>query len=804
MIVTYNWLKEYVDFALEPEELAHRLTMAGLEVDSMERIGYGMDSVVTARLLTVDRHPDADKLTVCQVDYGRETVQVVCGARNHKAGDLVALATVGTVLPGNFKIKKSKIRGIESCGMLCSEKELGLAEASDGIMILSDSCALGQPVFDALGLKDVRYELGLTPNRPDCLSVLGVAREVAAMTGRPLNIAQPALAEGGDEAAACTSVTIEDPDACPRYAARLIRGVKIGPSPSWLVRKLESVGQRSINNVVDVTNLVLMELGHPLHAFDFQRLREGRIVVKKAAEGESFRTLDGAARQLSGSDLVIGDGQGPVALAGVMGGENSEVVPETADILLESAYFNPVTIRRTSKRLGLRTEASHRFERGCDIAMVPVALNRAAALIAQVAGGQVSRGMIDMYPRPLTQRKIVVSVRRANEILGLDLKLEDIHGHLCSIGLEAHPAEERHSESLVVTIPFFRPDLEREIDLIEEVARLNGYDRIPVTMPAGRMVCHMPAGHHKGVSRLRDAMVAAGFRELVNYSFVSPESWDRIGLAAGDPRREAVRILNPLTEEQSVLRTSLVPSLLETVARNLSYQNQDLSLFELRPVFLPAANETLPAEKWRLCAVVCGRREPEGWAQNNQKVDFYDLKGVAEQILEMFNVGPVSWDAETVESYLHPGKACCLRKNGDVFGSVGEVHPKVLAAFEIDQPVFLLDLDFEQMLAAKSRGSVFSALSRFPQVARDSAFLVDENLLFRDVQEVLDKACGPLVEECVLFDLYRGKGVPDGKKSLAVRVRYRSIDRTLTDEDIQKAHDRIVRALVDRLGAELR
>lgn len=804
MIVTYNWLKEFVDFKLNPDELAHRLTMAGLEVDSMERIGEGCDSVVVARLVSVDRHPDADKLTVCQVDTGTETLQVVCGATNHKSGDLVALATVGTILPGDFKIKKSKIRGMESFGMLCSQKELGLADSSDGIMILPPDFKLGQPVFDALGLKDVRYEIGLTPNRPDCLSVLGVAREVSAMAGSPLKVAMPSLIEGDQKTSDLTSVRIENPELCPRYAARLILGVKIGPSPEWLVRRLESIGQRSINNVVDVTNLILMELGQPLHAFDYRRLAEGRIVVKTASSSQQFQTLDGVPRSLGENDLVICDGQGPVALAGIMGGENSEIVPETVDILLESAYFNPLTIRRSSKRLALRTEASHRFERGGDVAMVPVALDKAAALISQVAGGAICQGRIDEYPKPLQERKIVLSVRRVNEILGLKLNLEDVLGHLRSIGLEVFPAEERDEARLVVVVPSFRPDLEREIDLIEEVARLNGYDHIPVTMPAGRMICHIPPRHLRETTRLRDAMVAAGFSEIVNYSFVSPGSWDRIGLDDTDVRRQPVKILNPLTEDQSVMRTSLVPSILETVTRNLAYQNHDLRLFELRPVFLPNPGEPLPLEKWRLCAVLCGRRQPEGWGQVNDNVDFFDLKGVVEQILDMFNVSKIVWDASAGESFLHPGKSCAVRFKDTILGTLGEVHPKVLSAFEIDQPVFLLDLDFEQLLAASGGAGKFQALSRFPQVARDSAFLVDEDLPFSEVLKVLNQACGNLVEDFTLFDLYRGKGVPEGKKSLAIRVLYRCVDRTLKDEEIQKAHDKIVKTLIANLGIEIR
>ncbi len=804
MIVSYNWLREFVDFDLTPEELGHRLTMTGLEVDAMEYVGAGLDSVIVARLVTVEPHPDADRLTLCQVDTGSETVPVVCGARNHRAGDLVALAQVGSVLPGDFRIKKSKIRGQLSMGMLCSEKELGLAEESEGIMILPQGLAPGVPVFQALGLKDVRFELGLTPNRPDCLSVVGVAREVAALSGRPLKITVPDVVEAGPAIDELTSVTIDEPGLCPRYAARLIQGVRVGPSPEWLVRKLESVGMRSVNNVVDVTNLILMELGHPLHAFDFNQLRGRRILVKRADEGQVFTTLDDQERTLSGNDLMICDGEGAVALAGIMGGKNSEISDETTDILLESAYFNPGSIRRTSKRLGMHTEASHRFERGCDVNMVPVALNKAAALIVDVAGGSIALGMIDNYPQPIAERQLSLSVLRTNQVLGLKLQSVEIERLLRSIGLTAHPAEDRDDQVIYVTVPTGRPDLEREIDLIEEVARLNGYDRIPVTMPVSRMLCHRPPVQQLVVRHLRDAMEAAGFSEVINYSFVSPAAFDLLGLAGNDPRREIVRILNPLTEDQSVMRTTLVPSMLETVARNNAYRSLDLRLFELRPVFQPQSEEALPAEEMHLCAAICGRREPEGWAQQRELVDFYDLKGIFEELLEMFNVGPVVFDDSRSEPFLHPGKSCTLVLESGVLGTIGEVHPLTLQAYDIDQPVFLLNLNLTVFFEAIGKRAAFQPISRFPDVCRDSAFLVDDAVKAEQVFAVIEKARGRFVENCTLFDLYRGAGVPAGKKSLAIRVRYRSAEKTLTEEEISAGHERIVKALQKELGAEIR
>ena len=806
MIVTYNWLKEFVDFNFTVEELSHRLTMAGLEVDFLEKIGEGLDSVVVGRLLAVDAHPEADRLTLCKVDIGSEVLQIVCGARNHRTGDYVAVAQIGAVLPGDFKIKKSKIRGVESQGMLCSEKELGLAEEAEGILILPAGLPLGAPVFTVLGLKDARFELGLTPNRPDCLSVVGVAREVAAMAGQTLRLPLPVLNESATASAALTSVTIADAELCPRYAARLIRGVKIGPSPQWLVRRLESVGQRSINNVGDVTNYVLMELGHPLHAFDFNLLRGGKIIVRPAVEGESFTTLDSQVRQLKSSDLMICDAVGPVALAGIMGGENSEIQPQTTDILLESAYFNPATIRRTSKRLGMHTEASHRFERGADVDMVPLALDRAAALIVEVAGGSVLAGMIDVYPQPIVERALTISDRRTQQILGIDLGLERIAQILASIGLTVLPPaiDMEHNGVLQVLIPTFRPDLEREIDLIEEVARLNGYDAIPETMPVSRLVNQRPSARHQLAEKVRNLMVASGSAETINYAFINPNVWDKLGLAGDDSRRNTVQVNNPLTEDQSVMRTSLLPSLLETAARNLSYRSRDLRLFELRPVFIPRIGAELPDEPLRLGVLLCGRREPDGWAQGAELVDFFDLKGIFEQIAEVLRVPELRWQMDAGETYLHPGKSAVVYSRNQRLGVIGEVHPQTLAAFAIDTPLYVAEFDLESLLQVAGHFAGIKPLSRFPDLTRDSALLVAEEVSAARLFELFAKVKSRDAEELILFDLYRGKGIDPGQKSMAIRVRYRSPERTLTDEEVNKAHGKLVEMLCKELNAKIR
>ncbi|MGK2908099.1 MAG: phenylalanine--tRNA ligase subunit beta [Desulfuromonadales bacterium] len=804
MKVTLNWLKDYVDFNLSADDLSHRLTMTGLEVDAMERLGEGLDSVIVALLDDVRQHPDADRLTICTVETGGVTQQVVCGAQNHKTGDLVALAQVGTVLPGNFKIRKSKIRGQESCGMLCSVSELGWADESDGILILPPGLPLGAPVFQALGLKDVVYEIGLTPNRSDCLSVVGVAREVSAMAGSELRLPRPVVHESACLVADKTSVIVEDAGLCPRYAARLIENVKIGPSPEWLSRRLESVGMRSINNVVDITNFVMMELGQPLHAFDFNLLRGRRIHVRRAQDGDQFTALDGQTRTLMGSDLVICDGVGPVALAGVMGGGNSEVSPETTDILLESAYFNPTAIRRTSKRLGLHTESSHRFERGTDVDMVPLALDRAAALIAELADGAVARGVVDIYPVKLTRRTVTISASRTSQVLGLELNAGEICSKLNSIGLQCEIPARQDKGSVSVEIPNFRLDLEREIDLIEEVARLIGYDHIPVTMPVSTLTCQQLPGHLSLERQVRELMVQVGYAEVINYAFFNPACLDKIRLSEADMRRQHVQILNPLTEEQGSMRTTLVPSLLETAARNQAYRSEDLALFELRHVFQPEDGAELPRESLRLSAVLCGRREPQGWAQSAEKADFFDMKGVVEQLLAHLRIRDVQWQGQQDEPFYHPGKSCALYQGKRLLGTLGELHPEVLHNFDLGQPAVLCDLDVEALIESSVGTVQFQPLSRYPDVQRDSAFLVDAAITAQQALDLLGQVKINDLESLELFDVYCGEGVPAGKKSLAIRACYRAMDRTLTDELIQNLHGKLIKVMEKELGAELR
>jgi len=802
MIVTYNWLKEFVDFDATPDELAELLTMLGLEVESMAKIGAGLDNVVVALVEEKRQHPNADKLSVCRVNNGKEVLDVVCGAQNFKQGDTVALAQIGAVLPGDFKIKKSKIRGEESCGMLCSEKELGLAEESAGIMVLPPSVApLGTPIFTALGCKDTIFEIGLTPNRSDCLSVIGIARDIAAKLNLKLKYPQCTLVEGPEKVDSVIGVTVENTELCPRYAARYISGCQIASSPEWLVKRLNDIGIRSINNVVDVTNLIMMESGQPLHAFDCDRLSGNRIVVRTAEDGEQFTTLDNQQRVLNSGDLVICDAERPVALAGVMGGLNSEIESTTTSILLESAFFKPAAIRKTSKRLGLHTESSHRFERGIDIDGVGRALDRAASLIVELAGGVLANGSLDVYPGKSDRGAIMFRPEKANELIGIDLERDVIIDILTRLECRVSQCADG---SVAVIPPHYRIDIEREIDLIEEIARLNGYDKIPATMPIARVISDRPTPHQETERRVRDLLVNNGMTEIINFSFTAPDAVGKLLLSDDDPRRIAIKLANPLVDEQSVMRTTLLPGLLETISKNMNFRSLDLKLFEIRRVYFPSDGEIMPREPLCIVGAVTGSRDGDGWSRPSEPVDFFDAKGIVETVLDVLDVGGVSWVTEKTESYYHPGKSCRVFAGREQIGSVGELHPLVQKNFEIEKPVFCFELNFEKLVQLSRNKKTITAPSRFPDSTRDIAMLIPEELAAVKIVECIRAEKSKEIEHVQIFDVYRGKGVPEGYKSIAVRIRYRSFERTLAEEEIATLHKKIVANLTDKLKVTVR
>jgi phenylalanyl-tRNA synthetase beta chain len=808
MKVSLSWLKDYVSIALEPKTLADALTMAGLEVEGMwDRYDY-LDGIVVARVLDVQPHPNADKLTCCQVDAGEKTVSVVCGAPNVRKDMLVPLALPGAVMPSGMEIKKSKLRGEVSEGMLCSETELVLGEGKAGIMDLPESFAVGTPLAEALGLSDTVFEIGLTPNRPDCTSVIGVAREVAAIQNTPLKRPETSAQEAGGPVSDMASVTIETPELCPRYCAKIIENITITESPAWLKDRLLSVGLRPINNIVDVTNFVMLETGQPLHAFDFNYLEGHQIVVRTARGGEAFTTLDGKARTLEEGMLLICDGKNPVAVAGVMGGENSEIQESTTTVLIESAYFNPASIRKTAKLLGLSTDASYRYERGIDPGMADRAMLRAADLMVQVSQGRPVDGFIDIHPNPTPVRSISLSVAATNRLLGIDLSRKTLVDLLESIEIPLDPnTDADEPDRMAFTVPPFRVDLERPEDLMEEVARRYGYENIPTTLP---VMAAAGNGKRKTSPRdlrekCRDKMVGYGFFEAVNYSFINRKSTDRLLLPEEDPRQRRLAILNPLSEEQAVMRTSLLPGLLDTAAKNVSKQIKSLRLFEAGKTFYDLGEDQLPDEKEMLAGLWTGNRSPAGWCVPVTPCDFYDIKGVVSALLTALDLDNVSFTRESAGSgyYLRPGHAAGITIGDTLVGLVGEVHPKVLSNFGIKQAVYGFELMLHRIIELLPDRKHVSGISKFPSVSRDVTLIIDKLIEAQTISGQIRQLETTLVEGVQFFDVFEGGAIPEGRKSVSFRITYRSDEKTLEDEAVNRMHTEICDRIIKELNADL-
>jgi phenylalanyl-tRNA synthetase beta chain len=806
MKVSLSWLKDYVAIDVDVVKLAEALTMAGLEVEALVgRYAY-LDRVVVGRIVEIAPIPQADTLSLCRVDVGTGIKPVVCGATNIKEGNLVPIALPGAQLPSGETVEAGRIRGEVSEGMLCSEAELALGMDSSGILLLSDQAKPGLGVAGALGLSDTVIEFDLTPNRSDCFSIIGIAREVAAILKTRVKYPKVNLPPGEIPVEELSSVTIEAPDHCPRYAARVVTDVRVGPSPFWLQDRLHSVGLRAINNVVDVTNFVLMEMGQPLHAFDFDRLAEHRIVVRTAQEGQTFTTLDGTERTLSPDMLMICDGKRPVALAGIMGGLESEIEAQTTRVLIESAYFNPITTRRTAKRLGLSTESSHRFERGVDPEGVRSAPDRAAQLIVELAGGKLAEGVIDVYPRPFPERVIELSVKRTNGLLGTRLSQDEVGAYLKSIELEVEPLDQ---DRLKVVPPTFRVDIMRPEDLMEEVARLRGYDQIPTTHPVSDVVARKPDKKLPVRDRLRQLLAGCGFSEVVTYSFISREACDQLLLHGQDPRRQMVSILNPLTEDQTVLRTSLLPGLLATMYRNSKQRNEDVKIFELGKVFLrppTAGQDRLPEEIEMISGLWTGARHAKTWHFEETKVDFYDIKGVVEALCAGLSITRVRFAPLTSADfpYLRPGYAAQIQAGNEGLGAVGELSTEVLKDFGLNQVAYCFDLNFDRFVDHASEEKRAKAPSRFPYTTRDMALILSNTV---EVQALLDFVEGmeqSLIERVEIFDVYTGSPIPKGSKSLGLRFTYRSSERSLTDDEVNGIHEAMTRDVLKKFNAHLR
>ncbi len=801
MRVPLSWLKEFVEIEESARELGEMLTLQGLEVSECEAIRPRLDGVVTGRILSVDPHPGSDGLSVCRVDAGRDALKVVCGAPNLEPGAVVPVAAAGTVLPGGRAIQVAEIQGIVSEGMLCSERELELGEDHTGILLLPPGLAPGLGLVEALGLEDDVLEIEITPNRPDCLSVIGVAREIAARKGRRLRLPPVELEERGGDVEEAAGVEIQAPEACHRYVARVVEGIRVGPSPFPLRRRLHLVGLRAINNIVDVTNLVMWERGQPLHAFDLDRLEGRRIVVRRAAEGESMVTLDGERRRLTPEDLVICDAAVPVALAGIMGGLESEIQPGTTRLLLESAFFEPRGIRRTAKRLGISTEASYRFEREIDKEGVGTAADRACALMLGLAGGEVRRGAIDVYPVPYRPKRITVAVSRINELLGISLDREEVVRHLSCLEMEVEDGE---GETIRVVPPAHRPDIGVANDLVEEVARLHGYDSIPTRMPRAPLSVVLPPPERRAEERVRDLLVGLGFSEAVHHSFSGRDRLEALGLSASDPRGRPVPLQNPLNEAQGFLRTTLVGSLLDTASRNQRQRNRNVRLFELGRVFLPAEGRALPEERKMLAGVMTGRRFPELWNQPSDELDLYDLKGVLEALARAFGMDGIEWISSAQNSSLHPGCSGDILMCGRKMGCGGQLHPRTAEAFGIEGNLFVFEIDFARLASFVDYRVLYRPYSRRPAVDRDVALLLDEAIPYSRVVEEIRRLADPRVKRIDLFDLYQGDPVPKGKKSMAFRLTYQDPSRNLTDEEVNKIQQDLLERLLPALNARLR
>lgn len=809
MRVSYRWLMRTLGGAEVPlAELLDRLTMLGLEVESVTDLGVGSGKIVTARILTRNQHPNADNLSLCDVSAGGEQpYRIVCGARNMGPGDLVPLAMEGASLPGGITIKKSKIRGETSQGMMCSGRELGWGDDHQGLLILAPETSEhgwyreGQP-FDAL------IDIKVTPNRPDCLSLFGLARDLAAALGRTnldvRTFTRPGtVLEEGPEITNAAQVRIEAPDACPKYLGRLIRGVKIGPSPIWLRRAVESAGLRSISNVVDVTNYILLELGQPLHAFDLAKVADHKVIVRYANEGEKVSTLDGQQVTLTSTDLLIADPEKPIALAGIMGCGNSEISDTTTDVFLECACFTPATIRRTSKRLAKSTDSSYRFERGIDWSAMNAVIDRAAQLIAEVSGGIVAHGTLEAGPGQQEATPIELTATRVNALLGAQLSGDEIEKALTSLGFTV----QTQGGTMQVRVPAHRPDISRDADLVEEVARIRGYQEIKPELPHIQSRGTAQPDNARIAARLRTVLVANGFLEVTNFSFLSAEIHEKMSLALD----AAVKLANPLSAEYSVMRMSLIPGLLETVAYNHNRGSLDLRLFETGKIYR-ANKDGGSSEESQFAAALSGHAAEQTWRSAARNTDFFDGKAVAEAVLGAFEFDECTWGrpdegakASTPEAaLLHPGKSAIAQCGGAAVLVVGELHPRLKETLDLKRDVVLLFANFDALKPNLDKLPAPQQAPQFPAIARDLALVADITTPAAAIEQAIARRAKSILAGIRLFDVYEGERIGTGKRSLAYQLRFAAPDRTLTDAEVNPVIEKVLADLKDNLGVELR
>ncbi|WP_440971633.1 phenylalanine--tRNA ligase subunit beta [Megamonas funiformis] len=810
MQVSIKWLKDYIDFTETPEQLADKLTMAGIPVENVVDPGEGLEKVVTGRIEKLEPHQNSDHLQICTMNVGlAENIIIVTGAQNVAEGQVVPVAMVGAHLPNGMKISKGKLRGVASNGMLCSAQELKLdleklpEEQKTGIFILPSDTPVGIPAKDVLGLNDVVLEFELTANRADCFSVFGLVREIAAITGNKPHF--PEIKVNEDDNTKLNdifSVEIADPDLCSRFSTRMLKNVKIGPSPEWMQQRLEGVGIRSINNVVDVTNFVMIELGHPMHAYDYDKITGKKLIARRAIEGEELHTLDDTSRKAKGEMLVIADSEKAAGLAGIMGGFETEITDTTTTVVLESADFYGPCIRRTARACGLSSEASGRFERGVDSETTIKALDRAAQLLQEMGACTVCEGIVDVYPNPKQANYVTFTPEQINNHLGTNIAKDVMLNIITSVGFDVTKDE---NDEITVKVPSWRNDVTCMADISEEIARLHGFDKIKSTLPNGVSMQGTQSAKQTFIDKVKASLSSQGLYETISFALTNEETFNKLNIPQDSPLRKAVPIMNPLSDEYPLVRTTLLSSIFDNLARNLARKNDDVALFEVGSVFFPKALPVteLPDEVVKIAGAITGRRNAQGWNQTNDMVDFYDAKGIIEELLA--NLRVTRYTVETGTHYaMHPGKTALFKKGRDVIATVGEVHPAVLSAYGITKPVYIFELDATIVMKYMAKDLKYKALPKYPATSRDLAMLVDVDVNAADIEKAMTKAAGQNLTQITLFDVYTGKQVEEGKKSLAFSLTFQSNDKTLTDAEIDPAIEKIVAKLQKDFNANLR
>ena len=812
MQVSIKWLKDYIDFTETPEQLADKLTMAGIPVENIIDPGEGLEKVITGRIEKLEPHQNSDHLQICTINVGQpENIIIVTGAQNVAEGQIVPVAMIGANLPNGMKISKGKLRGVMSYGMLCSAQELKLDlekladDQKSGIFILPSDTPVGIQVKDILGLNDVVLEFELTANRADCFSVFGLVREVAAITGNKPHFPEITVNENEDDATKLNdifSVEIADTDLCSRFSTRMLKNVKIGPSPEWMQQRLEGAGISPINNVVDVTNFVMIELGHPMHAYDYDKLSGQKLVARRAVEGETVHTLDDTTRKATTETLVIADSEKVAGLAGIMGGLATEITDTTTTVVLESADFYGPCVRRTARSLGLSSEASGRFERGVDSETTILALNRACQLLQDMGACTVCQGIVDVYPTPKQASTVSFTAEQINKHLGTTITKETMIDIITSVGFNVVKDE---NDTVTVSIPSWRNDVSRMADIAEEVARLYGFDKIKTSLPEGTCMQGTQSAKQTFIDNVKASLSSQGLFETISFALTNEETFNKLNVPQDSPLRQAVPIMNPLSDEYPLVRTTLLSSIFDNLTRNLARKNDDVALFEVGSVFFPKALPIteLPDEVVKIAGAITGRRHIQGWNQTNDMVDFYDAKGIVEELLHSVRVNRYTVEAGTHYA-MHPGKTALFKKGRDVIATVGEVHPAVLAAYGITKPVYIFELDVDTVMKYMAKDLKHKALPKYPATSRDLAMLVDVDVNASDIEKAMTKAAGQNLVEITLFDVYTGKQVEDGKKSLAFSLTFQSNDKTLTDAEIDPAIEKIVAKLQKDFHANLR